>query len=61
MELGLGEYIYEGVRKRMEKEKRSHRETGGSGKLINLAETGRPERETPPEGTEVRDTLVVYL
>ena len=58
--VGLGEYIYEGVRKRMEKEKRSHRETGGRGKLINLAETGRSMREAPHAGTEVRDTLV-YL
>ena len=60
MELGLGKNIYEGVRKRMEKEKRSHRETGGRGRLINLVETGRPERETPPEGKRVRDRLV-YL
>ena len=41
MELGLGKNIYEGVRKRMEKEKRSHRETGGRGRLLNLVETGR--------------------
>ena len=56
----VGDHIYEGFRKRMEKEKRSHRETEGRAKLINLAETGRPMREAPHAGTGVRDTLV-YL